>query len=191
MAGVGVTTHPQTPSTLLEKVKMQHRREILSGLIRDYGLGIGTETGVGSGPTTTYLMEHHPDLEWIGIDHFPDGFPLSDGTAMTRERQDGYRAKYQGLVERFAPRLTWIDMPVPAAAAKFDDASLDIVFIDDDHSFEGCRDAILAWRPKVRAGGWLTGHDYSRERFPGVFKAVNELVPGFHLRDDYVWAVRI
>lgn len=170
---------------------MAHRREILSRLITEHGLKTGVETGVGSGPTTVFLMENHPDLQWIGIDHFPAGFDLVDGTTMTQERQDGYRAKYQGLVERFAPRLRWIDEPVPLAADQIDDRSIDLVFIDDDHSYEGCRDAINAWRPKVRSGGWLSGHDYCKDRFPGVVKAVRELVPDFKLADDYVWLARV
>lgn len=48
------------------------------------------------------------------------------------------------------------------------------VFIDGDHSYEGCRDDIVAWLPKVRRGGILAGHDYS-DTFPGVIKATNEL----------------
>jgi hypothetical protein len=170
---------------------MKHRREILSQFITKHALKIGAETGVGSGPTTKFLMETHPDLIWIGVDHFPAGFPLVDGTSMTEERQEGYRVNYGRLVERFAPRLRWIDAPVPQAAAEINDKALDLVFIDDDHSYEGCRDAILAWRPKVRAGGWLTGHDYCPERFPGVVKAVKELAPGIKVMDDFVWAVRL
>lgn len=170
---------------------MKHRRELLSRLIAEHGLKVGAETGVGSGPTTLFLMEAHPDLQWIGIDHFPAGFDLLDGTKMTQERQDGYRVKYQRLVERFAPRLRWIDEPAPAAATHIEDGSLDIVFIDDDHTYEGCCEAIRAWRPKVRPGGWFAGHDYCKERFPGVVKAVNELVYGFKLADDYVWLVRV
>jgi hypothetical protein len=170
---------------------MKHRRNILSDLITKHDLKIGAETGVGSGPTTHYLLETHPELLWIGVDHFPAGFPLVDGTTMPQERQDKYRLNYAMLVELHAPRLTWIDAPVPEAASQVADGSLDLVFIDDDHSYEGCRDAILAWRPKVRIGGWLAGHDYYPERFPGVVKAVKELIPGFGVADDFVWLTKV
>jgi hypothetical protein len=170
---------------------MRNRRNVLSELIAKHGLKIGAETGVGSGPTTHFLLEAHPDLHWIGVDHFPAGFPLVDGSSMPQERQDKYRTNYAMLVELHAPRLTWIDAPVPEAASQVADGSLDLVFIDDDHSYEGCKAAILAWRSKVRPGGWLAGHDYYPERFPGVVKAVKELIPGFGVADDFVWLTKV
>lgn len=173
------------------RLNMLHRREILGNMIISCKLKRGAELGVGSAPTTLWLLDRFPELEWIGVDHFPAGFELIDGTKMPQERQDKYRANYAMLVEKFAPRLTWLDLPCPEAAAKVEDASLDIVFIDDDHSYEGCKASIEAWRPKVRKGGFLTGHDYSKERFPGVYRAVNELVPDFQLLDDFVWVVQI
>jgi len=92
---------------------------------------------------------------------------------------------------QFSPRLRLIEKPTVDAAADIEDGSLDLVFIDANHTYEGCRDDILAWRPKLRAGGWLTGHDYFPEAFPGVVKAVDELVPGFKLEGDYVWMAQI
>jgi len=170
---------------------MKNRRNILSRIISENGLKSGAETGVGSGLTTKYLLEAHPDLKWIGVDHFPAGFELCDGTRMTQERQDRYRTNYEALVKRFAPRLRWINAPAPQGADMVEDGSLDLVFIDDDHSHEGCRAAIAAWRPKLRAGGWLTGHDFCEERFPGVVKAVKDSVPGFEVADGEVWMVRV
>ncbi len=37
---------------------------------------------------------------------------------------------------------------------------IDLLVIDGDHSFEGCRKDILAWWPHVKAGGILFCHDY-------------------------------
>jgi predicted O-methyltransferase YrrM len=38
-------------------------------------------------------------------------------------------------------------------ARLFDDNSVEFVFIDGDHSYEGVRKDILAWMPKIRRGG--------------------------------------
>lgn len=48
-----------------------------------------------------------------------------------------------------------------SAAADYDDKSLDFVFIDADHSYEGVKKDIIAWLPKVKPGGILAGHDYA------------------------------
>lgn len=49
---------------------------------------------------------------------------------------------------------------------------LDFVFVDGDHSYEGCLADIRAWLPLVRDGGVIAGHDYD---WPGVRRAVDEV----------------
>lgn len=66
-----------------------------------------------------------------------------------------------------------------AEAAKFEDESVDVAYIDDDHSLDGARRSIAAWYPKVRVGGILGGHD---QEYPGVGTAVREFVE----RHDYL-----
>lgn len=66
------------------------------------------------------------------------------------------------------------------AADLFADAGrrFDLVFLDADHGYRPlCRD-IAAWRPLVKPGGILCGHDYGDEAWPGVARAVDELLPG-------------
>jgi predicted O-methyltransferase YrrM len=67
--------------------------------------------------------------------------------------------------------VTPMKMKSVDAAKKFDDESVDIVFIDADHSYEGVMEDIKAWLPKVKVGGILSGHDYFEW---GVFNAVTE-----------------
>lgn len=62
-------------------------------------------------------------------------------------------------------------------ASAHEDGSVDLVFVDADHSEEGCRRDIEAWLPKVKPGGWIGGHDYNHPVTPGVAIAV-ELVFG-------------
>lgn len=62
------------------------------------------------------------------------------------------------------------------AAEEFLDGSLDFVFIDAAHDYKSVKEDIIAWYPKVKAGGLLAGHDFT-EKFPGVQIAVRELLP--------------
>lgn len=55
----------------------------------------------------------------------------------------------------------------------------DMAFVDDGHDYELVHADILNCLPLVRDDGLLCGHDYN-PAWPGVMKAVNELVPGFN-----------
>ena len=59
-------------------------------------------------------------------------------------------------------------------AAKVMGGEWDFVFIDADHSYDGCRRDIELWLPRVKPGGTIAGDDYSAEVFPGVVQAVWE-----------------
>lgn len=66
-------------------------------------------------------------------------------------------------------------MPLPSieAAHFFDDRTLFAVFIDADHSTGEVKSDIRAWKPKIKPGGILAGHDYD---WDSVKVAVDELL---------------
>ena len=47
------------------------------------------------------------------------------------------------------------------AVKTYEDNSLDVVFIDACHDYQCVKEDILAWYPKVKVGGYISGHDYS------------------------------
>lgn len=73
------------------------------------------------------------------------------------------------------------------AALLYQDNSLDFVMIDASHDYDNVKADILAWLPKVKSGGIMSGDDYNPGSFPGVVKAVHELVPVFVLVNGYAW----
>jgi GT2 family glycosyltransferase/predicted O-methyltransferase YrrM len=56
---------------------------------------------------------------------------------------------------------------------KFEDNSIDLVFIDADHSYEAVKNDITLWWNKLKVGGIMAGHDYFWSA-DGVKKAVDE-----------------
>lgn len=55
------------------------------------------------------------------------------------------------------------------------DTAIDVLFIDGDHSYEGCKGDIDAWSPFVKDGGVLLFHD-ADEGGPGVLRAITEFI---------------
>jgi len=56
--------------------------------------------------------------------------------------------------------------------SQFQDESIDILYIDGDHGFEGCYLDLLNWYPKVKKNGLIINDDYIS--FESVAKAVNK-----------------
>ena len=53
-------------------------------------------------------------------------------------------------------------------------ADLDFLFIDGDHTYEGCKADAIAWLPKVKSGGIVAFHDVGWA--DGVKKVIRESV---------------
>ena len=77
-----------------------------------------------------------------------------------------------------------------AAARRYDDESLDFVFIDAGHTEAEVAADIAAWLPKVRSGGVLAGHDYS-DSFPGVVAAVKRHFPTHKTVSKNCWLYEV
>jgi predicted O-methyltransferase YrrM len=64
---------------------------------------------------------------------------------------------------------------------------IDLLFIDGDHSYEGCSADMKAWMKFVRPGGWLAFHDSGEQ---GVIRAIAELFPPRQRHSErYVWSI--
>ena len=53
----------------------------------------------------------------------------------------------------------------------FEDNTIDIVYIDDDHSSEQVEKEIKLWYPKIKKTGYMAGHDIN---MPTVFNVVTK-----------------
>lgn len=51
------------------------------------------------------------------------------------------------------------------------DKSVDFLYIDANHQYSSVKEDILAWKPKIKTGCILAGHDFS---WPSVQMAINE-----------------
>eukprot|EP00971_Amphidinium_carterae_P228524 4532571-Amphidinium_carterae.1 len=74
------------------------------------------------------------------------------------------------ILEPFRNRSRLWRMRSDAAPVHLRNRSLDLVFIDGDHSYEAVKRDIALWTPKVACRGILSGHDYSHV-FLGVIEA--------------------
>tara|TARA_B100000287_G_scaffold333763_1_gene318936 strand:- start:2272 stop:2829 length:558 start_codon:yes stop_codon:yes gene_type:complete len=52
----------------------------------------------------------------------------------------------------------------------------DFIYIDGSHDYKDIKRDLELYLPKLKKGGIIGGHDYHEWGWPGVFKAVNEVV---------------
>lgn len=162
----------------------------------------GVEVGVLFGRNSALLLQQLPRLQLAMVDRWAE--PPAGGSYQASGDVNAFHsaAKFQRLKWRAAEntrfaadRRELIQEASPGAAARFEDASQDFVFIDADHSKEGCAADVAAWWPKVKPGGWIGGHDYGH-RNPrwGVTQAVDEFAAGLGLEvergRDLTWFLR-
>ncbi len=87
----------------------------------------------------------------------------------------------------FADKLQLIISDSVAAAQLFPDASLDWVHLDARHDYASVKADIETWLRKIKPGGWLSGDDYNEEKWPGVVRAVREVLPRAEAWSNQQW----
>ena len=82
------------------------------------------------------------------------------------------REKYEEKTEPYKDRLVHISKSSDDAVLDFEDESLDFIFIDGLHTYDQVLIDCKNYYPKLKKGGYLIGHDYTR--IEGVYKAATE-----------------
>ena len=108
----------------------------------------------------------------------------ADRTLSGLKKEFHLQKNIQKYKEKYKDRLIPIQGYSYAVANQISNSSLDLVFIDADHSYSAVKQDILAYMPKLKEHGILSGHDID---YPGVNKAVTELIPSFDVGPNNVW----
>ena len=145
------------------------------------------EVGSLFGRSAAYLaVEIINAGKWITVDLVDNFSGPGASAALLRQQLDRVLALKDRNPIRYIRALDSV-----AAAAMYADGELDFVFVDADHSAAAVAADLLAWWPKIKAGGVLAGHDYDALDWPGVVAAVNEFAAARGLRVDtqyhYCW----
>lgn len=134
----------------------------------ELGFKTGAEIGVCKGKFSRVFCWNVPDLCLHCIDTW-ESDPLDPGSEGALNEANYEHAKK--ILQPF--NVKFIRKTSMMALNNFEDASLDFVYIDANHSFDYVMQDIIEWSKKVRVGGIVSGHDYFRLRFAGVILAVN------------------
>lgn len=127
---------------------------------------IGVFMGKGTAMWNVELINKNINYEYYAIDHFLGSNEHEKGV-------DYYNICKNNLLE-IENKIKIIKNDSVSESMNYEDEFFDIVYIDASHEYEYVKDDILAWRPKVKIGGFICGDDY-HPGWPGVVEAVNEI----------------
>ena len=120
---------------------------------------VGVEIGVWKGENIEALLQRCPNIKKMyGIDPYK-----AYGNYLVY-RDDAFLAPLRTeAVERIAKlgdKAELIELSSAEAVNKFEDESVDFVFIDGDHSFEAVYKDLQGWYKRLKPGGIFSGHDF-------------------------------
>ena len=148
---------------------------IVSSIINENNYKICAEVGIGYGFHARQILDNTnldklyliDPMQFYPNDQFCKDVQKFGGFDLLIKNIKIHLSKYSDIYEWFrVPSLSIDNSQIP-------DNSLDLVFIDGDHSYEAVSKDIPFWWNKVRSGGMLLGDDYE-SCHPGTTKAVDE-----------------
>ena len=138
---------------------------------------------------------------WGGTLYMIDPYShLNDWNMLFNKKQaemDKIFSIAQKRMEKFGKRAIFLRERGKDAHSKFDDASLDWIFIDGDHTLKGIFADLWNYWSKVKSGGLVCGHDYRNAKSTGGYEdgKVKDIVDALSyttgsqifLKTDFVW----
>ena len=146
------------------------REELVSRLPKN---GNVAEIGVDKGDFSRVILDQSNPKKLILIDPWIEMLDI-------KQVQSEHQEKYNSVVKMFGgdDRVNIIKKSSVDALFDIAEASLDWIYIDGDHKYEGCLQDLQHYTTKVKEDGYICGHDWvtSPKKGFGVNEAVTEFI---------------
>lgn len=161
--------------------------ELLGRLVLETSARTVVEIGVYEGSSAVVLCAAlGPGADLHLIDPFID----ETGTSLNfgwRGNPTATRLAVRRAARQSGPGVHWHVARSQDVGRAWLGSQVDLLFIDGDHSYEGCLEDWQVWHPHIRPGGMIAFHDARGPRgSAGPTRVVGEL-----FRDREPWAWRI
>lgn len=182
----------------LTNLEIKNKKRIWKPFMEKYRCQVICELGVFKGENFALMIEHQPK-EAIAVDSwFAD--PVASRNDLNFSQED-LNKQYLDFVTKMVgkPFVKIYREYTFKVVTRFPNEYFDLIYIDADHTYEGCLRDLIDWYPKVKKGGFLLGDDYRQAVIPktgvkfGVIEAINEFTLknnlNFYELSRYGWAI--
>jgi hypothetical protein len=143
---------------------------------------IGCEIGVCLGVTSEYLLSEIKNLTKLYcVDNYPT-YTDWTGVIMNDVKQNAMKEHAFNRLKKFNERVEFVYESSVDFSKKNPEKTLDFIFIDGDHSYDGAFRDFQNYFPLIKDGGIFAGHDFTLKdvnlalrNFLG--KRINEVIP--------------
>lgn len=145
---------------MTKKIHNINRNALLGILFADKHNLSGVEVGTFKGEFSREILNHDNVINLYMVDVWR---PLPREEYDDFSNHENYIDVYKEATENindFVERAHMLRCRSNVACNLFADESLDFVYIDANHTYQGVKDDINCWYSKVKKGGIFFGHDY-------------------------------
>lgn len=157
-----------------ELCSARDRCELWASFVRKEGIKRMAEIGVMRGVFTNAMLSACPCIEryfmidpWRHLEGWNKPANM-DNERFAECRDEAIRATQWASARRIVLRGTTSE-----AIGQIEDGSLDLAYIDGDHTLRGITIDLIRAFPKVRDGGWIGGDDFT----PSIWQHAREYEP--------------
>jgi hypothetical protein len=164
-------------------------------IINDNDYSLGVEIGVAYGGHSESILKNTNIKKLYGIDPYLnyDGYE-GDGQCKEQVVMDDIFNFVKKRLSYYNDRFELVREMSNVAVEKFEDNSLDFVYIDGNHFEEYFKEDLNNWWPKIKKGGVMCGHDYEHYLFPEITNYVNYFSSNHNLElhnlGTHVWVIK-
>lgn len=129
-------------------------------LMKHFGLPmIAVEVGVAGGSNSADMLKNGIEKLYC-VDAWDELNVVGDGAYPRKWHEENYELTLKLLSQFDSSRYVILRAPSNEAHVHIQDNSLGLVYLDGNHEFQGVRDDIRNYYPKLVYGGIMGFHDY-------------------------------
>lgn len=132
---------------------------------------VGAEIGVCLAASTELFMKTVPNItKYYAIDNYPS-YTDWNGAVFNEDRQSLMKQYAFEILKPHHKKIEFVYENSTDFAQKLKDDSLDFIFIDGDHSYDGFTKDLNNYFSKIKTGGIISGDDI---KLPEITRGVND-----------------
>jgi hypothetical protein len=133
------------------------------------------EIGAFQGESTTIFSKNFPNSNIFAVDFWINNYDDREVNINSYNMIDV--ENNFNILTKYYPNIIKIKMLSSEFSNIISDNSIDFIYIDGDHSYNGVNSDIMSWKNKIKPNGFIGGHDYNEKQAGTVVRAVSENFP--------------